>query len=330
MKVLYVGGTGEISLACVEASAGAGHQTTVFNRGRNDEPLPANVQRLTGELNDPTYRELGARRFDVVCQFLSFDLDQAERDLEVFGGRCGQYVFISTASAYQKPPTSWRITEDTPLRNPFWPYSQKKADVETALFGWHRQGKLPVTVVRPSHTYRRRFPGTFVPGDDHVWRLTTGRPVILHGDGTGLWTLTHAGDFATAFVRLLDNPKALGEAFHITRPDPFTWNDIYRTIARVVGVDRPRFVYVPTATLLRYNPDWTGPLLGDKAWPVQFDPSKLKSAVGEFECSVDLEEGLRSVLPHWKGRMQRFAPDQALHGLLDRIAADQERLGTVI
>jgi nucleoside-diphosphate-sugar epimerase len=202
--------------------------------------------------------------------------------------------------------------------------------VETALFGWHRQGKLPVTVVRPSHTYRRRFPGTFVSGDDHVWRLTTGRPVILHGDGTSLWTLTHANDFAKAFVRLLGNPKALGEAFHITRPDPFTWNDIYKTIARVVGVDRPRFVYVPTATLLRYNPDWTGPLLGDKAWPVQFDPSKLNSAVGECACSVDLEEGLRSVVPHWKKRMADFVPNDAVHGLLDRIAADQERLGTVM
>ena len=329
MKVLYVGGTGEISLACVEAGVRAGQEITVFNRGRNGEPLPDGVRRIAGELNDSTYRELGAQNFDAVCQFLAFDLEQAERDLDVFGGKCGQYVFISTASAYRKPPTSWHITEDTPLWNPFWPYSQKKADVETALFGWHRQGELPITVVRPSHTYRRRFPGTFVSGDDHVWRLTTGRPVILHGDGTGLWTLTHASDFARAFVRLLGNTKAIGEAFHITRPDSFTWNDIYGTIARVVGVDRPRFVYVPTATLLRYNPDWTGPLLGDKAWPVRFDQSKLRSAVGEAECAVDLEEGLRSVLPHWKRRMERFVPDDALHALLDGIAADQERLGTV-
>jgi nucleoside-diphosphate-sugar epimerase len=330
MKVLYIGGTGEISLACVEESVGAGHQAAVFNRGRNDEPLPLGVERIAGELNDSTYHELGRRRFDVVCQFLAFDLAQVERDLDVFGGQCGQYVFISTASAYQKPPTTWRITEDIPLSNRYWRYSQAKADMETALFGWHRQKKLPVTVVRPSHTYRRRFPGTFVPGDDHVWRLTTGRPVILHGDGTSLWTLTHASDFAKPFIRLLGNPRALGQAFHITSPDSFTWNDIYGTIARVVGVDRPRFAYVPTATLVQYNPDWTGPLLGDKAWPVQFDLSKLKTVIGDFECTVGLEQGLSSVLPHWKKRMERFVPDERLHDLLDGIAADQERLGAVL
>ena len=330
LNVLYVGGTGEISLACVEASLQAGHRTSVFNRGRNDEPLPTGVERIAGELNDSTYRELGRHRFDVVCQFLAFDLAQVERDLEVFGGKCGQYVFISTASAYQKPPASWRITEETPLSNRYWPYSQAKADAETALFGWHRQRKLAVTVVRPSHTYRRRFPGTFVPGDDHVWRLTSGRAVILHGDGTGLWTLTHASDFARPFVRLLGNPRAIGRAFHITGPDSFTWNDIYGTIARVVDVDRPRFVYVPTATLVRYNPDWTGPLLGDKAWPVQFDLSRLKSVAGDLECEVGLEAGLSSVVPHWRKRMERFVPDEALHGLLDRIAAEQERLGTIL
>ncbi|HEY7116898.1 MAG TPA: SDR family oxidoreductase [Tepidisphaeraceae bacterium] len=330
MKVLYLGGTGEISLACVEASIGAGHKVTVFNRGRGDEALPPGVERITGELNDAAYRELGGRHsFDAVCQFLAYEPGQIERDLEIFGGgRTGQYLFISTASAYQKPPTDWRITEDTPLANPFWPYSQAKADMEATLFEWHAAGRLPVTVVRPSHTYRRRFPGTFVPGDDHAWRLVNGRPVILHGDGTGLWTYTHASDFARPFVRLLGNPKALGQAFHVTRPDATTWLTIFQTIARVLGVHRPNFVHVPTATLVKYNPEWTGPLLGDKAWPVQFDLAKLKSVVGEFECTVSLKDGLASVVPHYRRRAATYVPDEKSHALIDRIAREQGALGT--
>src|SRR6266536_2053791 len=152
MKVLYIGGTGEISYACVEAGAAAGQEITVFNRGRNDEPLPPGVTTIRGELHDATYRNLGGRGFDVVCQFLAYAPEQIEQDLAIFGGRIAQYLFISTASAYQKPPRDWRITEETPLVNPFWPYSQTKADMEAMLFRWHTEGRLPVTVVRPSHT----------------------------------------------------------------------------------------------------------------------------------------------------------------------------------
>jgi nucleoside-diphosphate-sugar epimerase len=326
MKILYIGGTGEISHACVEAGARAGQDVAVFNRGRSDEELPPNVKRISGELNDSTYRDLGNQKFDVVCQFLAYEPPQIERDLEIFGGRVGQYLFISTASAYQKPPTDWRIAEDTPLANPFWPYSQTKADMEATLMAWHRAGKLPVTIVRPSHTYRKRFPGTFVPGDDHVWRMTNDRPVIIHGDGTGLWTYTHATDFAKPFVRLLGNARAIGEAFHITRPDATTWNAIFRTIAKVLGV-MPNFVYVPTATLVKYNAEWVGPLLGDKAWPVQFDLTKLKSVVGDFECTVNTEEGLRGVVPHYRKRAAGYVPDEKLHALYDRIAREQSSLG---
>jgi nucleoside-diphosphate-sugar epimerase len=327
MKILYIGGTGEISLACVEAGVAAGQDVTVFNRGKNDEPLPPGVKRITGEMNDATYRGLGSRGFDVVCQFLAYDPEQIERDLEVFGGKVAQYLFISTASAYEKPPADWRISERTPLANPYWAYSQTKADMESTLFRWHEAGKLPVTVVRPSHTYRRRFPGTFVPGDDHVWRMLNGRPVILHGDGTSLWTYTHATDFAKPFIRLMGNPRAVGEAFHITRPDATTWNTIFRTIAKVLGVPKPNFVYVPTATLVKYNPEWTGPLLGDKAWPVQFDLSKLKSVAGDFECTVSTEEGLAGVVPHYRDRALKYQPDEGVHALVDRIALEQAALG---
>jgi len=326
MRVLYLGGTGEISYACVHASVAAGHEVTVFNRGRTTEPLPDRVHRITGELNDAAYRALGEQTFDAVCQFLAYEPTQIEADLQVFSGRCGQYLFISTASAYQKPPATWRITEDVPLTNPFWPYSQTKADMERTLFRWHADGKLPVTIVRPSHTYRRKFPGTFVAGDDHVWRMLNHRPVILHGDGTGLWTWTHATDFARAFVRLLGHPKGLGEAFHITRPDAFTWNDIFAAIANALNV-KPQIVYVPTRTLVKYDPEWEGPLLGDKAWPVQFDLTKLKSVIGEFDCTVDAPSGAASVVPHYRERAAAFQPDEKLHALMDRIAAEQSALG---
>jgi nucleoside-diphosphate-sugar epimerase len=326
MKILYIGGTGEISYACVEAGARAGQEITVFNRGRSDDELPPNVKRISGELNDATYQSLGKQNFDVVCQFLAYEPQQIERDLEIFGGRVGQYLFISTASAYKKPPNDWRITEATPLANPFWRYSQTKADMEGTLMGWHRAAKLPVTIVRPSHTYRKRFPGTFVPGDDHAWRMLNGRPVVIHGDGTGLWTYTHATDFAKPFIRLLGNPRAIGEAFHLMRPDATTWNTIFHTIAKVLDVT-PQFVYVPTPTLVKYNAEWVGPLLGDKAWPVQFDLTKLKSVVGEFECTVGVEEGLRGVVPHYRRRAGGYVPDEKLHALYDRVARDQMSLG---
>src|SRR5690349_5005084 len=163
MKVLYIGGTGEISYACVQLGAKLGHDITVFNRGKTEEPLPPGVKRITGELNDPSYRALGGQKFDVVCQFIAYNTRQIEKDLEIFGGgNTGQYLFISTASAYQKPPADWRITEQTPLENPYWPYSRIKAEMEYLLFQAHKAGRLPVTVVRPSHTYRRRFPSSFV------------------------------------------------------------------------------------------------------------------------------------------------------------------------
>jgi nucleoside-diphosphate-sugar epimerase len=327
MKVLYVGGTGEISYACAAASAAAGQDVTVFNRGRSDEALPAGVKSIVGEVNDATYRGLGGRGFDVVCQFVAYEPAQVEQDLKVFGGRVGQYLFISTASAYQKPPADWRISERTPLGNPYWAYSQTKADMEGMLFRAHADGRLPVTVVRPSHTYRRRFPGTFCSGDEHVWRMLNGRPVILHGDGTGLWTYTHANDFARPFVKLLGNPKALGEAFHVTRPEATTWNDIFAAVARSLGVARPAFVYVPTATLVKYNAEWAGPLWGDKAWPVQFDLSKLKSVVGEFACDVGMAEGLAAVAAHYRKRAAAYVPDKSLHALIDRVAREQAALG---
>jgi len=329
MKVLYIGGTGEISYCCMAGSVRAGHDVTVFNRGHVDEALPTGTRRVIGDIEDAAaYAKLADEQFDAVCQFLAFDMKTVERDVEVFGGKCGQYVFISTASAYEKPPKSYVITEETPLANPFWTYSQEKADMEAFLMDQHIAGRLQVTIVRPSHTVRRKFPGGIVRGDDWAWRLLNGKPVLIHGDGTALWTLTHSSDFAAPFNGLLGNEAALGEAFHITRHmEAFTWNEIFTEMARALGT-APNFVHVPTDTLIKYNSEWTGPLLGDKAHPVLFDNSKVIEVAGRFESKVSLPEIMRQAAQHHRDRAADYRPNSELHALLDRIAEDIQALGS--
>jgi nucleoside-diphosphate-sugar epimerase len=328
MKVLYIGGTGEISYECVHRSVAIGHEVTVFNRGRADEPLPAEVRRITGDLADEAgYAKLRDEGFDVVCQFLAYRMETVRRDVEVFGGACGQYVFISSASAYQKPPARHVITEAMPLANPYWPYSRAKAEMEAWLMGRHAAGEMPVTIVRPSHTLRSRFPGGIARGDDWAWRMRSGRPIIVHGDGASLWTLTHSRDFATPFCNLLGNERALGEAFHITRHlESYTWNEIARAVGRAVGAE-PRIVHVASETLTQYNADWAGPLLGDKAWSILFDNSKVMSVAGQFECAFGLQESMDAAAEFWRRRADAYQVDERLHTLLDRIAAEQAALG---
>jgi len=329
MKVLYIGGTGEISYECVRRSAEIGQQVTVFNRGRGEEPLPPGVRRIVGDLADEAaYARLGEEGFDVVCQFLAYQTAAVQRDVRVFGGRCRQYVFISSASAYQKPPQRYVITEDTPLENPYWAYSRAKAQMEAYLLEQHRAGTLPVTIVRPSHTYRRRFPGGIAGGDDWAWRLLNGKPIVVHGDGTSLWTLTHSSDFAVPFANLLGNDRALGQAFHVTRHmEAHPWNDIVAEVARALGT-APKIVHVPTETLVRYNADWAGPLLGDKSWSVLFDNRKVMSVAGDWRCRVSLPEGMKRAAEHYfRFRAPAYQADPKLHALLDRIAAEQSALG---
>ncbi len=327
-KVLYIGGTGEISYACVQAAAAAGQQVAVFNRGQRDEPLPAGVEQITGDLNDDdAYAALAERGFDVVCQYVAFDLPRVERDLAVFAGKVKQYIFISSASAYQKPCRDHVITEDTPLDNPFWEYSRKKAAMEKRLLEAHAAGTLPVTIVRPSHTHRTRFPGTFVGGEHLAWRMLRDKPVILHGDGQSLWTVTHSEDYARAFIRLCGNERALGEAYHITRDRGHTWAVILAAMGRVLGVE-PRVVHVASDTLVRYKPAWEGPLHGDKTNSVVFDNTKVSEAVGGWRCEITLEEGLQRAGTHVKRKLDEgWAPNAEEEALIDRIIAEHEQLG---
>jgi nucleoside-diphosphate-sugar epimerase len=325
-KVLYIGGSGEISFACVEASIKAGHQVTVFNRGHRSEALPQAVERITGDLyDDALYQQLAARNFDSVCQFIAYDSLAVLRDIDIFAGNCGQYVFISSASAYQKPWHRGTITESTPLENRFWEYSRKKAACENVLFQAHEEGRLPVTVVRPSHTYRRRLAGTCMPGDHMAWRIINDKPIVVHDAGESLWTLTHANDFAQAFAGLVGNDRALGEAFHITCESAQSWNDIVALSGKVLG-HPVQTVHVSTERLIEYSALWRGPLQGDKSNSMLFDNNKVRKVVGDWRCEIGLEEGFTQAAVFTRDLLAGgYLPDQRLDALLDRIVAEQAR-----
>ena len=320
MRVLYVGGTGEISFDCIHESVRLGHDVTVFNRGNNNAGLPPECRLIAGDVEDDSaYRRLADLNFDVVCQFRLFTPSVMERDIAIFGGHCGQYVFISSASAYRKPVRGLPITESTPLENPYWEYSRAKAAMEGMI---RAQTALRYTIVRPSHTYRTKMP---TPLRGEVGRMLRGKPVVLHGDGESLWTVTHARDFARPFARLLGEPRALGEAFHITNDRQWPWNEIFEAIAAALGVRQPAIVHVATDTLIRYRPEWEGPLLGEKSPSVIFDNTKVKGVVGDFECPIDPWEGMRLVARQHPPRSDVY--DLQLDGLYDRIVAEQGRLG---
>lgn len=320
MRVLYIGGSGEISFDCIHETVRLGHEVTVFNRGHSNDGLPEVCRFITGDVEDDTaYGRLAEEHFDVVCQFRLFTPESMRRDVALFTGQCGQYVFISSASAYAKPVRGLPITESTPLINPFWAYSRAKAEMEALL---QAQNGLPFTIVRPSHTYRTRMP---TPLGGEVSRLLRGRPVVVHGDGESLWTVTHASDFARPFARLLGEPRAIGEAFHITASRAWSWNEIFQAMAAALGVERPEWIHVPSETLIRYNREWEGPLLGDKTYSVIFDNTKVTSVVGDFTCPVDPWEGMRRVAAHHPPRKDAF--DAAVDALYDRICAEQGALG---
>ena len=320
MRVLYIGGTGEISLACVQAAQRAGHEVTVYNRGRRSASVLLGVNQIIGDFTDlASYKTLASGGFDVVCQFLAFSPESVERDIEIFAGRCRQYVFISTASAYVKPIPTPQIVEATPLGNPFWAYSRDKAACETRLYEANRSGLLPVTIVRPSHTYRERLPSTVINGDHLAWRLLRGKPVIVHGDGESVWTLTHADDFARAFVRICGNDAAIGECIHITDRVAHTWNAIMRAIEQVTGLEA-EVCHVLSKTLVEYEPSWEGPLLGDKSNSMIFDTQKIQHLAGDWRCEISLEEGLRRTWPLVKARLDNgYQPDETIDALVDRI-----------
>ena len=316
--VLFIGGTGQISHSCVHEAVKAGHEVSVLNRGFTSETLPPGVRQLTADFkDDASYAAaLGDQHWDTVCQFIAFTPEDVERDIRLLSGKTGQYIFISSASAYHKPVQTFPITEDVPLINPYWEYSRNKAKAEALL---QSQTTLPYTIVRPSHTLRTHFPTALGEGDTVLWRMLNGKPIIIPGDGQALWTLTRSEDFARPFVRLFGTEGALNTAFHLTSDHAFPWTMIYQAVGRALGVSVD-FAPVPSTVLAGYHQQWEEYLLGDKGYTVIFDNSKIKSVVGDFACAKTLDEIMASPLQHWtqNGGAAQLQPSPDLNALIDR------------
>jgi nucleoside-diphosphate-sugar epimerase len=322
LTVLFIGGTGRISSACGERAVASGMELTLLNRGSTTyRAVPAGAEVLTADIRDPASvrAALGDRTFDVVVDFVAFTPEHVRTDLDLFTGRTGQYVFISSASAYQTPPGRLPIVESTPLRNPHWEYSRNKIACEDLLVAAYRETGFPATIVRPSHTYDR----TSIPllGNwTDIHRMRQGQPVVVHGDGTSLWALTHHVDFAKAFVGLLGHPKAVGESFHITTDEILTWNEIYETLAAAAGVT-PRLVHVASDTIVAAQPNLEGPLLGDKAHSVIFDNSKVKALVPDYVATIPWAVGAREIIEWYDAHPEHQVVDDAMNALFDKLVA---------
>jgi len=323
MKVLFIGGTGFISSAASRLAIADGLDLYVLNRGSRMAPPPGSHS-LTADINRPNdVRDaLRGMDFDVVVDWIAFTPSDIERDLALFRGRTKHYVFISSASAYQKPPAHYVITESTPLHNPYWVYARNKIACEQRLMqACHDEG-FPATIVRPSLTYDHNLPiaiggwGCYTLAD----RLLAGRPIIVHGDGTSLWVVTHADDFARGLLGLLGQERALGEAFHITSDEVLTWNQIYQTIAEELGV-QANIVHIPSDFIAEAAPQLAGSLLGDKTWSAVFDNSKIKSFVPDFHAEIPFREGARRALAWFSADESRRCVDDAVNAEMDRILA---------
>ena len=329
MKVLFIGGTGLISSACSELAVEHGLELFILNRSQSGKyPVPECAHLLVGDVHGDEASLTGLLeelKFEAVVDWVAFTPDDIERDLRLFSGRTSQFVFISSASAYHKPPSHYLITEETPLENPFWEYSRNKIACEERLMKAHREQGFPVTIVRPSLTYGPSQIPLCVGSWQHPYtvidRMKRGRPVIVPGDGTSLWVLTWNGDFAKGFLGLLGNPQAIGQAYHITSDEVLTWNQVYREVGRALGV-APHIVHVPSDLIAAYDPDALGSLIGDKANSVVFDNSKIKALVPDFHCTVPWSEGVRRALAWFEADPSRRTIDDRLNNIWDRILSE--------
>ncbi|QYN21492.1 NAD-dependent epimerase/dehydratase family protein [Amycolatopsis sp. DSM 110486] len=320
LKVLFIGGTGIISSACARLALERGVDLHLLKRSATSaRPAPPGAVVHLGDIRRPdTVREvLREHEFDVVVNWVAFTREHVAADVKLFSGRTNQYVFISSASAYQTPPARLPVTESTPLRNPYWAYSRRKIECEELLTAEYRETGFPVTVVRPSHTYDP----TMVPFDGGwtvIDRMRRGKGVVVPGDGTSLWTITHHADFARGFVGLLGRHEAIGEAFHITSDESPTWNHIYTAMARAAGVT-PDLVHVPSDAVMAVDEEWGSALLGDKANSMVFDNSKIRRLVPDFAGFIPFDHGAREIIDWYDSNPEHQVVDERMDALMDRL-----------
>lgn len=331
MKILFIGGSGAISAACVRRLSAHGHEVSVLNRGGKNDRLPAQVERIQADARDESSlrQAVEGRRFDAVADFIAFKPEHVIMSYDIFKVRTNQYIFISSASAYQKPPASDAITESTPLSNPFWQYSRDKIACEDFLVARYRDEGFPVTIIRPSHTYSEWTVPLAIHGAKGAWhvldRMRQGKPVPVPGDGTTLWTFTHADDFAAAFAGIAGNPHAIGEAFHITGDERVTWNQAYDSIGRALGV-QPNLMRLPTWLLdaagKPFGYDFTGSLWGDKAHCTVFDNTKIKRFVPGWNASIRYDQGVARSISSMLANPQLQTPDPDFDAFCEKLHAE--------
>ena len=324
MRALFIGGTGIISTACTQLAAARGIELTLLTRGHQTPQLPAGVRTLTCDINDPAaaLAALQNESFDVVVNWIAFTPDHIERDIQLFAGKTRQYIFISSASAYQKPAAHYLITESTPLANPFWDYARNKIACEDLLLRAYRETCFPATIVRPSLTYGDTqialVMNSWTRSYTAVARMRQGRKLVVPGDGTSLWTITHNTDFAKGLVGLMGHVQALGHAFHITTDEVLTWNQIFRITAEAAGVE-PHLVHIPSDFIGAALPDRLGGLLGDKAVSAVFDNTKIKRFVPDFRATTPYAKGIRRTLAWCDADPARRQIDAEADAVLDRL-----------
>lgn len=327
-NTLFIGGTGIISSACSPLVTARGDNLFLLNRGISSRAAAPGARLIQADIRqDPgsLTKAIAEHKIDVVVDWIAFHPHEVQRDIDACKDKVSQYVFISSASAYQKPVPRLPITEETPLDNPFWEYSRNKAKCEQLLMEAYRKNGFPATIVRPSHTYDRTlFP--FRNGYTHLDRMRKGKPVIIHGDGGSLWVLTHHKDFAVGFVGLLGNPAAIGEVFHITSDELLSWNAIYELVAKAADAEL-RAVHVPSEIIAKYDPDWGASLLGDKAHSVIFDNSKIKRLVPEFNPQITFEQGSHEIVEWADTDPAMQVVDAEANALFDKIIADIGAVG---
>ncbi len=335
MKALFIGGTGTISMGIVKKLAeDPMWEVWLLNRGNRTKEVPSSVKQITANIYDEkdVSQKLEGMEFDVVSEFIAFDVNAVERDYRLFKGKTKQYIFISSASAYNKPAAHYVITEGTTLSNPYWEYSRNKIACEEFLFEKYRKEGFPVTIVRPSHTYDERNVPLGVHGNKGFYqvirRMQQGKPVIIQGDGTSLWALTFNSDFAVGFIGLMGNSHAIGEAFQITGDEILSWNQIYKTIADALDVKLKPY-YVSSEFLSevgeKYGYDFKGSLVGDKSVSVVFDNSKLKRLVPQMTTNVPFHKGVRTALSHVLSNPSEYEEDPEFDMFCDKVIAALEK-----
>ena len=326
MKVLFIGGTGNVSASVSKLAVARGIDLYLLNRGKRTSSIPG-TKSIIGDIANPEISSaLKDHTWDAVVNWIAFEEKDVQRDFELFKGKTKQYIFISSASAYQRPAAHPIVTESTPLANPFWQYSRDKIACEMRLNAYYRENDFPITIVRPSLTY-----DTVIPIPIGGWleyttvdRIKRGKEIIVHGDGSSLWTITHAEDFAKGFVGLLGHQQAIGQSFHITSDEILTWNQIHEAIAEAVGREA-NIVHISSGTLAKFNPDLLGSLVGDKGTSVIFDNTKIKRFVPDFVATVPFKRGIKRTIDWFEAEPSRQIIKKETNDWIDNVIARYEK-----